>query len=292
MSIVLKNVSYVYAPDTPDRFVALDDINMEIPKGRFIGLVGHTGSGKSTLIQLFNGLLQPITGTVTVDGVTVSEKSPASKKMRQQVGLVFQYPEYQLFEETVAKDIAFAPKNQGLDEAAREERVREAMALVEMDYERWKDQSPFDLSGGQKRRVAIAGVLAMKPDYLILDEPTAGLDPLGRDRILSSIAKLQKETGITVVLVSHNMDDVARFADSIVVMNGGRVMTQGAPRDVFQQVEKLQAIGLGVPHVTDLMFRLQKAGVAVPSDIYQLDEAVAAIDAWLTQQKGGQGDAF
>lgn len=284
MSILLNDVSYVYSPDTPDRYVALSNINLEIPKGRFIGLVGHTGSGKSTLIQLFNGLLHPTTGTVTVDGVLVSEKSKESKKMRHQVGLVFQYPEYQLFEETIAKDIAFAPKNQGLNEAEREARVREAMALVEMDYERWKDQSPFDLSGGQKRRIAIAGILAMKPAYLILDEPTAGLDPLGRDRILSAISRLQKETGMTVVLVSHNMDDVARFADTIVVMNDGQVMTQGTPKDVFQKVERLWDIGLGVPHITELMFRLREAGLDLPTDLFRLDEAAEVIDRLLMRE--------
>lgn len=287
MSIVLEDVSYIYNPDGADHKVALDHVSLEIPADRFIGLVGHTGSGKSTLVQLMNGLLKPTTGQVSVDGVSLHAGGAAGKAARQSVGLVFQYPEHQLFEETVAKDIAFGPKNQGLSEQDQQARVQEAMQLVGLEYEQFKDKSPFELSGGQKRRVAIAGVLAMHPRYLIMDEPTAGLDPLGRDRILESIEKLHEETDMSVILVSHSMDDVAQYADHIIVMNDSRLFLQGDRNTVFADPEQLRAIGLGVPALTALMFHLQRHGFSVPTDIFTLDEARAAIEHVLHEKKGG-----
>lgn len=273
MAIQVEGLSHTYGANGPDPHQALYDIHLTIPQGIFMGLVGHTGSGKSTLIQTFNGLVTPTQGRVLVDGLNLADSSPQAKAKRLEVGLVFQYPEYQLFEETVAKDVAFGPKNQGLDEAGVEARVREAMALVDLDYEGMKDASPFQLSGGQKRRVAIAGILAMKPRYLILDEPTAGLDPGGRDTILDTIARIHKEEGITVVLVSHRMDDVMAYCDHMAVLDKGQLVAQGKPEDVFQNYDQMRAIGLGVPQVTDLFFRLQRLGAPVPTDVYDLERA-------------------
>ena len=233
MSIRLENVSHVYGRKTPNEHLALKNINLEIKEGEFVGIIGHTGSGKSTLVQLLNGLLQPTDGTVYVDGTDLSCKSKEAVAARRRVGMVFQYPEYQLFEETVADDIAFGPKNYGLSEAEVTERVKEAMDFVGLDYETYGKRSPFRLSGGQMRRVAIAGIIAMRPHYLILDEPSAGLDPVGRREIFGQIERRYKETGITVVLVSHNMEDVAALANRLIILNHGEIAADGVPTDIF-----------------------------------------------------------
>lgn len=290
MSLELEHVFYTYGAGGPEESHALKDVSLIVPEHSFVGLVGHTGSGKSTMVQVMNGLLKPTSGRVLVDGFDLSDKSKEVRERRKQVGLVFQYPEYQLFEETIAKDIAFGPKNQGLNEAEQTERVKEAMALVEMDYETWKDRSPFDLSGGQKRRVAIAGVVAMKPRYLILDEPTAGLDPLGRDRILEAIYRLYQNSDMSIILVSHSMDDVARFADYMVVMNHGEKVIEGKTADVFDQADLLESIHLGVPSVMALLRALKKNGLDVDTHALNVDEACKLIEAAL-EKKGGQINA-
>ena len=258
-----------------------------MPDHSFVGLVGHTGSGKSTLVQLMNGLLRPSQGRVLVDGYDLADKSKEVRERRKQVGLVFQYPEYQLFEETIAKDIAFGPKNQGLSEDEQIERVKEAMALVDLDYDTWKDRSPFELSGGQKRRVAIAGIVAMRPRYLILDEPTAGLDPLGRDRILEAIHRLYEKSDMSIILVSHSMDDVARFANYMIVMNKGTKVTEGATEEVFAQADLLESIHLGIPSVMALLRALNRAGLDVPTNALNVDEACRILDAALAKRKEG-----
>lgn len=286
MSLELEHVFYTYGAGGPEESHAIKDVSLQVPDHSFVGLVGHTGSGKSTLVQLMNGLLKPTSGRVLVDGFDLSDKSKEVRERRKQVGLVFQYPEYQLFEETIAKDIAFGPKNQGLNEDEQIERVKEAMALVEMDYDTWKDRSPFDLSGGQKRRVAIAGVVAMRPRYLILDEPTAGLDPLGRDRILEAIYRLYQNSDMSIILVSHSMDDVARFADYMVVMNHGEKVIEGNTGDVFEQADLLESIHLGVPSVMALLRALKKNGLDVATNALNVDEACNIIEAAL-EKKGG-----
>lgn len=286
MSLVVDHISYMYDAGTPEAYEALHDVSFEIKDHCFTALVGHTGSGKSTLVQLMNGLLKPTSGRVLVDGVDLAARSKDVRSKRASVGLVFQYPEYQLFEETVAKDIAFGPKNQGLDLEAQEMRVKEAMALVDMDYNQWKDRSPFELSGGQKRRVAIAGVLAMKPQYLILDEPTAGLDPFGRDRILEAVYKLYRESDLSIILVSHSMDDVARYADQMIVMNDGRNVLEGSPMEVFAHDQELDAWHLGVPTVMRLMVALRNAGVNVSTRVLTSDDAYKEIDRFLSSRKG------
>ena len=287
MSIEVKNLTYIYDPGTPNEKKALQDVNLTIHKGEFIGIIGHTGSGKSTLIQHLNGLVKPTSGQVLCDEEDIFEepnvkskkqaralKGAKMKRIRQKVGLVFQYPEHQLFEMTVAKDIAFGPTNMGLPQEEIDKRVDEAMRMVGLK-EKYKEKSPFELSGGQKRRVAIAGVLAMQPEYLILDEPTAGLDPKGRDDILSQIQKLQKEQGITVILVSHSMEDVAKYVDRIVAMGKGRVQFDGTPEEVFAHAAELKNIGLGVPQVTDLGMQLKENGFDVPGAILTLDQMEA-----------------
>lgn len=273
MPIVIKNLTYVYNKGTPFESVALDGVNITIEDGEFIAIIGHTGSGKSTLIQQMNGLLKPTSGQILVDGVDITSKNVDVKKVRQQVGLVFQYPEHQLFEETVYKDIAFGPVNMGLDEKEVEKRVRYAMSLVELDYEALKDKSPFEISGGQKRRVAIAGVLAMKPKVLILDEPTAGLDPKGREEILGNIRRLHHKEKMTIVLVSHSMEDVAEYAGRIIVMNRGKVAMVGKPSEVFARSEELKGMGLGVPQVTQLMKELKSRGFNVNEHVYTVSDA-------------------
>ena len=287
MSIEVKNLTYIYDPGTPNEKMALQDVNLTIHKGEFIGIIGHTGSGKSTLIQHLNGLVKPTSGQVLCDEEDIFEepnvkskkqaralKGAKMKRVRQKVGLVFQYPEHQLFEMTVAKDIAFGPTNMGLPQEEIDKRVDEAMRMVGLK-EKYKEKSPFELSGGRKRRVAIAGVLAMQPEYLILDEPTAGLDPKGRDDILSQIQKLQKEQGITVILVSHSMEDVAKYVDRIVAMGKGRVQFDGTPEEVFAHAAELKNIGLGVPQVTDLGMQLKENGFDVPGAILTLDQMEA-----------------
>ena len=269
MSIELKDVTYVYMPKTPYERVALDKVNLTIEEGSFTAIAGHTGSGKSTLVQHLNGLLVPSAGEVLVDGVNLLGKNKAAKikawHARQQVGMVFQYAETQLFEETVEKDIAFGPLNQGLEEAEVQERVREAMELVGLSYKDYKDVSPFALSGGQMRRVAIAGVLAMRPKYLVLDEPAAGLDPRGRDELMSTIQKLHKKWKLTIVFVSHSMEDIARLADNLLVMQTGKLRAAGTPAEIFADAQLLQETGLEPPQIMQIMQRLQKAGLPVDS---------------------------
>ena len=274
--IKVSALRHVYSAGTPFEKVAIDDINIEIPHGQFVGLIGHTGSGKSTFIQHLNGLLKPSSGTVTVDGEDINADKLATKNVRSKVGLVFQYPEYQLFEETVYADIAFGPKNMGLDDAQIDERVREAAHFVGVPDEQF-DKSPLELSGGQKRRVAIAGVIAMRPGVLILDEPTAGLDPAGCKQILCNICDYREKTGSTVIIVSHSMDDVACLADRLVVFNHGAIRFDGTPEEVFSQPEELRSIGLAVPAATELAMELRRLGVPVSGSIYtneQLENAL------------------
>lgn len=288
MSLVLENVSYIYGEGGLEETRALDNVSLSVPDHSFVGLVGHTGSGKSTLVQLMNGLIKPSAGRVLVDGFDLADKSKEVRERRKQVGLVFQYPEYQLFEETIAKDIAFGPKNQGLNEDEQIERVKEAMALVDLDYETWKDRSPFELSGGQKRRVAIAGIVAMRPRYLILDEPTAGLDPLGRDHILEAIYRLYQKSDMSIILVSHSMDDVARFANYMIVMNKGAKVTEGSTEDVFAQADLLESIHLGIPSVMALLRALKKNGMDVATNALNVDDACRIIEAALAKRKEGR----
>ena len=268
MPVKLEQVTHTYMQGGPFEATAIFDVNLEIRDGEFLGLIGHTGSGKSTLVQHMNGLLKPTQGTVIVNETRIVKDSKDLRKVRQQVGLVFQYPEHQLFEETVAKDIAFGPKNLGLSQEEIDSRVREAVQLVGLPFDEIKDRSPFELSGGQRRRVAIAGVLAMEPGILILDEPTAGLDPSGRDEIFREIKELHRKKEMTIVLVSHSMEDIARLVDRIIVMNKGQVALTGTPREVFAQAERLKEMGLDVPQITNLMLALREKGMDVPVDIY------------------------
>lgn len=272
MALKLEHVSYVYGADTELSVRALDDICLEIPEGQFIGLIGHTGSGKSTLVQHLNGLIEPTEGTITYCGRNIWEKDFPKKELRSQVGLVFQYPEHQLFEVDVFSDVCFGPKNLGLPKEEIQERAKRALELVGIPEEYYK-QSPFELSGGQKRRVAIAGVLAMQPKILVLDEPTAGLDPRGRDEILSQVAHLKKETGISVVLVSHSMEDVANYVERIVVMNQGRILYDDTPSAVFGHVKELEEVGLAAPQVTYILHRLKENGFDVDVKATTIDEA-------------------
>ncbi len=272
MALKLEHVSYVYGADTELAVRALDDICLEIPEGQFIGLIGHTGSGKSTLVQHLNGLIEPTEGTITYCGRNIWEKDFPKKELRSQVGLVFQYPEHQLFEVDVFSDVCFGPKNLGLPKEEIQERAKRALELVGIPEEYYK-QSPFELSGGQKRRVAIAGVLAMQPKILVLDEPTAGLDPRGRDEILSQVAHLKKETGISVVLVSHSMEDVANYVERIVVMNQGRILYDDTPSAVFGHVKELEEVGLAAPQVTYILHRLKENGFDVDVKATTIDEA-------------------
>lgn len=288
MSLVLENVSYIYGEGGLEETKALDNVSLSVPDHSFVGLVGHTGSGKSTLVQLMNGLIKPSHGRVLVDGFDLADKSKEVRERRKQVGLVFQYPEYQLFEETIAKDIAFGPKNQGLTDDEQIERVKEAMALVDLDYETWKDRSPFELSGGQKRRVAIAGIVAMRPRYLILDEPTAGLDPLGRDHILEAIYRLYQKSDMSIILVSHSMDDVARFANYMIVMNKGTKVTEGSTEEVFAQADLLESIHLGIPSVMALLRALKRNGMEVETNALNVDDACRIIEAALAKRKEGR----
>ena len=272
MSIILDHVNYIYDEDTAMAHAALTDVNIKIDAGEFIGLIGHTGSGKSTLIQHMNGLVKPTSGTVYFDGKDISDPEFDRKALRAKVGLVFQYPEHQLFETDCFKDVCFGPKNLGLSQKEVELRAYEALKQVGFDDDYFY-QSPFDLSGGQKRRVAIAGVLAMKPEILILDEPTAGLDPKGREDILNLVKKLHDEVGITIILVSHSMDDVADYVDRIIVMNKGKVAFDDVPKEVFRHRQELEAIGLAAPQVTYVMQELKASGFDVDIDVTTLDEA-------------------
>jgi len=273
MPVRMEQVSHTYMQGGPFEATAILDINLEIHDGEFVGLIGHTGSGKSTLIQHMNGLLKPTHGTVIVNEMRIEKGSKELKAVRQQVGLVFQYPEHQLFEETVERDIAFGPRNLGLSQEEINIRVREAARQVGLPFDEIKDRSPFELSGGQRRRVAIAGVLAMKPNILILDEPTAGLDPRGRDEIFDEIKALHQGQGYTIILVSHSMEDIARLVDRIVVMNKGRIALTGTPKEVFAHADELKQIGLDVPQVTNLMLALREKGLNVPVDIFTVEQA-------------------
>lgn len=272
MPIILDKVSHIYGEDTTMAVKALDNISLVLPDGQFIGLIGHTGSGKSTLVQHLNGLMKATSGNIYFNGEDIDSDGFDRKMLRSKVGLVFQYPEHQLFETDVFSDVCFGPKNLGLSKKEIELRAYEALKLVGLEDEYFY-QSPFDLSGGQKRRVAIAGVLAMKPDVLILDEPTAGLDPKGRDEILDQISRLKQETGITVLLVSHSMDDVAKYVDRIIVMNRGRVLYDDEPKEVFKQYRELEAIGLAAPQVTYIMKALREHGYDVSDEITTIEEA-------------------
>lgn len=272
MSLILDHVNYTYGDDTALAVHALKDINLVIPDGQFIGLIGHTGSGKSTLVQHLNGLLRPSSGAIYFNGEDIHADGYDKKKLRSRVGLVFQYPEHQLFEMDVFTDVCFGPKNLGLSKSETELRAYAALKQVGLEDEFFY-QSPFELSGGQKRRVAIAGVLAMKPDILVLDEPTAGLDPKGRDEILDQIARLKEETGITVLLVSHSMEDVAKYVDRIIVMNRGSVMYDDEPRKVFTHVQELEEVGLAAPQVTYIMQALKRKGYPVRTDATTIEEA-------------------
>ena len=276
MIVDIKNLSYTYMPGTAFSKSAVKNVNLKIFQGEFIGLIGHSGSGKSTLIQHLNGLLKCTEGEILIDGENIIENKKKLKDLRFRVGLVFQYPESQLFEETVYEDIAFGPKNMGLDKEEIDKRVREAILLAGVKEEHL-NKSPFDLSGGQKRRVAIAGVLAMRPDVLILDEPTAGLDPKGRKNILSSIKKLHKKTNMTVILVSHSMEDIANNVDRIIVMNKGQLVMDGTRNEVFSNVSELTKIGLSVPAVTLVFEKLKKSGCDVPTDVFTIDRAKEVI---------------
>lgn len=276
MSIILDKVNYSYSQGSAYQIQALKDINLKIEDGEFIGIIGHTGSGKSTLIQHMNGLIKATSGGIYFNGQDIYDEDFNMKELRSKVGLVFQYPEHQLFETTIFEDVCFGPKNLGLDKKTVELRAYEALRSVGFP-EQLFFQPPFDLSGGQKRRVAIAGVLAMKPEVLILDEPTAGLDPAGRDEILSLISKMREELGITVILVSHSMEDVAKYVNRIIVMNQGSVMYDGAPKDVFRQYESLEAVGLAAPQVTYLMHELYAKGLPVDLNATTVEEAKKSI---------------
>ena len=274
MSICVENVSYIYGKGTPFEKAALSNVSLTIEKGEFIGIIGHTGSGKSTLIQHLNGLLHPTEGRVTVDGVDLAGKSKEALAKRHSVGMVFQYPEHQLFEETVAKDIAFGPHNQGYDEEEIKKRVKSAMKFAGIDYEMFSERSPFRLSGGQQRRVAIAGVIAMHPDFLILDEPSAGLDPVGRREIFSRIRSWYEKGVFSVILVSHNMDDIARLATRLLVMHEGRIILDGNPMDIFLHHRKeLQDCGVDAPPLTQTLLYLKEKGIPVPEDAKTAKEA-------------------
>ena len=276
MSITLKNVSYCYNQGTAMEAHALKNVNLEIPDGQFIGLIGHTGSGKSTLIQHLNGLIRATSGEIWYGDQNIYAEDFRMKELRSRVGLVFQYPEHQLFEVDVFTDVCFGPKNLGLDPEEVKRRAEESLRLVGL-HESYYEKSPFELSGGEKRRVAIAGVLAMQPEVLILDEPTAGLDPKGRDDILDQVAYLQKERQITVVLVSHSMEDVAKYVDRIIVMNRGEAAFDGTVREVFSHYKELEAIGLAAPQVTYLMHALKEKGFAVDENATTIEEAKASI---------------
>lgn len=282
MSIKAEHLTYKYGDGTAFEQYALKDVNFEIPDGQFVGLIGHTGSGKSTLIQHLNGLIKPTSGRILYNGTDIHSEGYSLKKLRSKVGLVFQYPEHQLFEIDVFSDVCFGPKNLGFSDEEIKKRVEEALRLVKLDEKFWK-QSPFELSGGQKRRVAIAGVLAMGPEVLILDEPTAGLDPRGRDEILDQIRELHDKKGMTIILVSHSMEDIARYADRLMVMNHGEKVFDGAPKDVFEHYKELEAIGLAAPQVTYITHALKEHGVPIGDHITTVEEARDAILKLLNQ---------
>lgn len=284
MSITLEHVNYIYSPGTAYEKQALKDVSFHIPQGQFVGIIGHTGSGKSTLIQHLNGLVKATSGSVLYEGKNIYDAGYDMRALRTQVGLVFQYPEYQLFEADVLSDVCFGPKNQGLSPEECEKNAREALELVGFP-EKYYQHSPFELSGGQKRRVAIAGVLAMKPKVLILDEPTAGLDPKGRDEILDQVEKLHRETGMTVVLVSHSMEDIARYVERIIVMNRGEKMLDGTPGEVFRHYKELEQVGLAAPQVTYVMHDLKERGFDLSPDATTIEEAADEVMRCMEKRK-------
>ncbi|MDD7035738.1 MAG: energy-coupling factor transporter ATPase [Firmicutes bacterium] len=298
MSIEVRNLSHVYNGGLPNESLAIDDVSFDADSGCFLGIIGHTGSGKSTLLQHLNGLLKPSGGTILINEMDVTAEDTRMIEVRRKVGLVFQYPEYQLFEETVEADVSFGPKNLGLSQEEIHERVVEALELVGLNYEEVKDASPFELSGGQKKRVAIAGVLAMNPKILILDEPTAGLDPKGRDDILDQIAELHKMRGITIILVSHSMEDIAKYVERLIVMNHGEAVFDDTPKNVFSHYKELEEMGLAAPQITYIMHALKEKGLAVDADATTVEEAKNSIlqglksvqSPLLREQKGGRTD--
>ncbi|MCY6483466.1 energy-coupling factor transporter ATPase [Clostridium aestuarii] len=285
MSIKIENLTYIYMPGSPFEKKALADVNININDGEFVALIGHTGSGKSTLIQHINGLLKPSSGKIFIEGVDITSQNVKLSDIRKKVGLVFQYPEYQLFEETIEKDISFGPKNLGLNDEEISKRVKKAMNIVGLDYNTYKDKSPFDLSGGQKRRVAIAGVVAMEPKILILDEPTAGLDPKGRDDILDRIKEFKEEYNMTIILVSHSMEDVAKSATRVLVMDKGKCILNDIPAKIFREIETLERVGLAVPQVTYLVRELKKNNFDISEDIFTIDQAKKEILKFLRRAK-------
>ena len=274
--ITVEGLSYFHGKDTPYEIKALDGIDLKIQKGMITGLIGHTGSGKSTLVQMFNGILRPHEGKILLDGEDIWKRPKDIRKIRFRVGLVMQYPEYQLFEETIYKDIAYGPKNMGLSESEIDERVREAAEFAGLEPD-LLEKSPFDLSGGQKRRAAIAGIIAMRPELLILDEPAAGLDPRGRDSIFQNIAEYQKKSGSTVLIVSHSMEDMARYCERLVVMSGGKIMLEGNCREVFSHADLLESVGLDIPQITKLTMMLRERGIELDSSVYTVEEAFEKI---------------
>ncbi len=284
MSIELKNVSYTYMAKTPFEHLALNDISLTIPEGKITAIAGHTGSGKSTLIQHFNGLLKPDSGVVLVDGTDIGSKNNEAKMARRKVGIAFQYPEHQLFEETIAQDIAFGPKNMGCGPEETDSRVKYAMDFVNLDYNKYADRSPFHLSGGQKRRAAIAGILALKPKYLVLDEPTAGLDPKGRESLMGRILKLHKEEGTTIVLISHNMDDIAQYADNVIILSKGKVLIQASPEEAFSRVDAIHQAGLELPEIKEILNELAAKGLPIENNAYTMEKAVSEILSVLGRQ--------
>jgi len=281
MSIEVRNISHIYSEGLPHESVALFDISFDIADGEFVGIIGHTGSGKSTLLQHLNGLLKPKSGQIVVGGVDITAGKVSMIDVRRRTGLVFQYPEYQLFEETVAKDVAFGPINLGLAPDEIEKRVEEALVLVGLDYHEFKDKSPFDLSGGEKRKVAIAGVIAMKPEVLILDEPTAGLDPKAHRDILNMIENIHDHEKNITILVTHKMDDVARLADKVMVMESGRLAMNGTPSEIFSRKEELQAMGLNIPEATELIGDLRDCGMDLADNVLTLEQAEEALVHYL-----------
>ena len=288
MSIQVKNLTHIYEKGMPNESIALENISFEVEDGAFLGVIGHTGSGKSTLLQHLNGLLKPTEGTIVIGGVDITSPDVSMVDIRKRIGLVFQYPEYQLFEETVAKDVAFGPKNLGLSQEEIDIRVKEAIELVGLDYEAIKDRSPFELSGGQKRRVAIAGVVAMKPEVLILDEPTAGLDPKAHKDVLKMVETVREKTGSIIILVSHNMADIARMSDKVLVIDSGHMVMLGTPKEVFSKRKELAEVGLDLPPITQLTENLRLKGMDIEDTILSVDEAAEQIAKYL-KEKGNSG---
>ena len=286
MSIEVRNLNFIYSPGMPGETVALSDVSFDVPDGEVLGIIGHTGSGKSTLLQHLNGLMKPSSGEIYIDGQCITDGKAKMTDIRRKVGLVFQYPEYQLFEETVARDVAFGPKNLGMDEAEIEERVRDAIGLVGLDYEEIKDMSPFELSGGMKRRVAIAGVIAMGPKILILDEPTAGLDPSAHRDILAMVRRIHDEMGIILIFVSHNMADIAALSDKVIVLSEGAIALRGTPAEVFSQRERLETMRLGLPPARELVELIKSKAPAFKSEALTIDEAAEDIRSYMEEARG------